>query len=384
MPRRRPTLRFVKGAASWAFASDRVEAFVTRDGGHLAPLRFKTSRGVVEPMAVAPWHGERLPAGIDLVLRPLRGDFFCAPFGGNAKPWRGRKLPAHGESASLRWTSPEIRSNDQGVEFRATMEGRLLPGTLTKSISLKAGETNVYCRHTLAGFSGPLCLGHHAMLAFPPERGPGLVSLGPWREGRVCPEPMEDPKNGGYFSLRTGAPFQTLERVPLADGGHADLSVYPSREGFEDLVMVSARAGHPLGWTAVSFPKAGWLWFALKDPTVLASTILWHSNGGRHYPPWDGRHRRVLGLEEVTSYFHYGQAPSAAPNPLSRKGVPTVLRLTPRRPLVVNYIMGVCCLPRGFDRVASIEAGEAGLVLTSLSGRRIHHPVALDFLDLGR
>jgi hypothetical protein len=172
--------------------------------------------------------------------------------------------------------------------------------------------------------------------------------------------------------------------VPLASGEMADLSVYPAREGFEDIVMVSSRGDRSMAWTAVCFPKARYLWFALKDPRTLPSTLLWHSNGGRHYPPWNGRHRRVLGLEEIIGYFHYGQAQSAAPNPLSRKGIATVLQLEPDRPVEINYLMGVVSIPPGFDRVRSIRSDPGGILITAASGVEVHHPVALDFLNLAR
>ena len=122
------------------------------------------------------------------------------------------------------------------------------------------------------------------------------------------------------------------------------------------------------------------MWFALKNPRVLASTVMWHSNGGRHYAPWSSRHRAVLGLEEVTSNFHFGLAASAAPNPVSRRGIPTALRLDPRRPLVVPYIMAVAAIPRGFDTVSTISFLGDHLVLRAASGQAVRHAVDLSFL----
>lgn len=84
-----PSLHEVHGAASWRIASDRIEAYVTRDGGQLAPVTFQTERGPVQPFAIAPWAGETMPGGTPPVLHRLRGDFFCLPFGANATPWRG-------------------------------------------------------------------------------------------------------------------------------------------------------------------------------------------------------------------------------------------------------------------------------------------------------
>ncbi len=377
-----PRLQTIAGASSWTFASDCIEASLTRDGGHLAPVRFRTARGIVQPFAIAPWGEEKPVAGTDSVLKTLRGDFFCAPFGGGEKTWRGERHPAHGETATRPWKFAALNSTSAGVEFVARMQTRVRTGTVTKRILLRHGETNLYCRHELKGFSGPMNLGHHAMLAFPEVNGPGQIMLSPWKEGHVCPHPFESPATSGYSSLKTGASFRSLRRVPLASGGTTDLTRYPAREGFDDLVMVSSRAQPAqLAWTTVTFPAAGWLWFSIKDPRTLASTVFWHSNGGRHYPPWNGRHRRVLGLEEVTSYFHLGLAESASPNPLSKAGVPTVLSLRRDRMTAVNCIMGIISLPPGFDRLQSFRLKDDHLVARSKSGLHVRHPVDLSFFS---
>src|SRR5690606_40271673 len=126
-----------------------------------------------------------------------------------------------------------------------------------------------------------------------------------------------------------------------------------------DLVLLASDPAAALGWTAVTFPAEGFVWFTLKDPRVLRQTVLWLSNGGRHYPPWSGRHTNVLGLEEVTSYFHLGLAASAAPNPLSERGIPTSVDLD-GRPFTVACIAAVAAVPEGFDHVADVRAHEGG------------------------
>ncbi len=372
-------VRKIHGQPSWRLASDRVEAFLTRRGGHLAPVTFQTAVGPVQPYAIAPWHDEPLPAGSDGVLRPLRGDFFCAPFGGNAKAWRGERHPPHGETAAAEWK--RVAASCAPGELVAELKTRHRPGRVVKRIGLRSGETNLYVRHELHGMRGPMCLGHHAMLQFPEAPGSGRIALSPWHFAQVCPVRFEDPARGGYNSLRPGAVFRDLRRVPLAEGGFTDLTRYPARAGFEDLVMLSTRPEARLAWTAVTFPERRYVWFALKDPRVLASTVLWHSNGGRHYAPWSGRHRGVLGLEEVTSYFHFGLAESAAPNPVSRRGIPTVLPLRPRHPLTVSYIMGVAAIPRGFDTVKRIDFRGDHLRLCAASGRTVVHAVDLGWLN---
>jgi hypothetical protein len=228
-------------------------------------------------------------------------------------------------------------------------------------------------------------LGHHAMLKFPDTPGSGLLSTSRFVYGQVFPQAFELPENRGYSWLKPGAEFKSLEKVPTLSGETTDLTRYPARRGFEDLVMLVSDAKAPFAWTAVTFPAERYVWFALKDPRVLRETIFWLSNGGRHYPPWNSRHVNVMGLEEVTSYFHLGLVESARRNPISRKGFPTCLVLNSRKPLVVPYIMGVAGIPAGFGRVASIRPvpGNRAIVLESGSGKRAEAAVYLDFLQGG-
>jgi hypothetical protein len=157
------------------------------------------------------------------------------------------------------------------------------------------------------------------------------------------------------------------------------VSQFPAHDGFDDLVMVSSTTDEALAWSTVTVATHGYLWFSLRDPRVLASTILWQSHGGRHYAPWSGRHRRVLGVEDVTSYFHFGLAESAGPNPLSAAGVSTAVSLRPNKTFAVNYVMGVAALPRRFDRVKKIEFQGDHIRITPESGTVIEHPIDLTF-----
>jgi hypothetical protein len=260
------------------------------------------------------------------------------------------------------------------------METTSRPGRIHKLIRLKAGETNLYCRHVLSEMEGPMSFGHHAMLKFPEAPGSGIVSTSHILFAQVAPEPVEDPAGGGYQSLMPGSRFTRLSRVATSDGHFTDLGKYPARRGFEDLVMLVHESEPDFAWSAVAFPKERYVWFSLKDPRILRSTILWISNAGRHYPPWNGRHARVMGIEDVTSYFHYGLAESADPNPVSRMGYATCVKLKKATPLKVNYIMGVAAIPAKFGRVRSITRAPGGIVLSSDNGCRVIAEVDTDFL----
>lgn len=377
---RKPRLTTVAGAPSWHFASDKIDAHIAQRGGHLAPVTFRTSVGDIQPFSIAPWAEEPLPNDTPDLLKTLRGDFFCAPFGGNGTPWRGEQHPPHGETANRDWKSPQITSPTPGLHrFEATMSQKTRPGTATKRIELRDGETNLYLRHTLSGMSGPLSLGHHAMIKCP-DGAAGHIGLTPYRAGQVFPGQFEDPAIGGYSALKPGASFKDLRDVPLLSGDSTDVTRYPARDGFEDLLMVSTRPRQTPAWSTISFPEQGYLWFSLRDVKVLNSTVLWMSNGGRHYAPWSGRHRRVVGIEDVTSNFHIGLAESVKPNERSKKDLPTHLRLNPRQPTIVNYIMGIVPIPPNFDGVKTIRFNPGTITLVAHSGATVRHNVDSSFI----
>ncbi|HTQ31848.1 MAG TPA: hypothetical protein VMI53_11620 [Opitutaceae bacterium] len=373
-------LTCVHGQPSWRLRNRTVDAWLTRTGGQLAPATFRVGGHSVQPFSMAPWAEEKFPAGIPPLLRALRGDFFCCPFGNNDEAWRGERHPPHGETANRDWRLVSSGRTGDAVVLHTRLALRVRPGRVDKRLMLRDGHAAVYCENVLSGLRGPVAIGTHPCLRFPEKPAAGRISTGGFRFGQVLPVPFERPELGGYSSLKTGARFHSLRRVPLAAGGLADLGAFPARPGFEDLVMLVGDGRGGFAWSAVTYPESGYVFFSLKDPRVLRHTVLWFSNGGRHYPPWNGRHRRVVGLEEVTAYFHLGLAPSARPNPLSRAGVPTCLQLQPDRPLRVAHIFAVAAIPRGFDEVKKISPARDGVTLTARSGREVFAPLDPGFL----
>ena len=372
------TLRTIHGQPSWVLKTPEMEAAVTRQAGHLAPVRFRVGKDKwVEPFEVAPWAGEKVAADLPQILRVMRGDFFCMPFGGNDTPFRSERYPAHGETANEAWTLEESTP----CSLALSMQTRVRKGRVEKRIALVPGQTALYVSHIISGMKGPMSFGHHPILRIP-EGETARVSTSRFVYGQVLPEAFENPVIGGYSCLKSGGKFTSLQRVPRADGGNADLSAYPAREGFEDLVMMCADDSLPFAWTAIVLPESGYVWFSLKNPRVLRSTVFWMSNGGRHYAPWSGRHRRVIGLEEVTSNFHYGLAESARSNPVNRAGIATSVNLDPKKPLVIPFIMAAAGIPKGFDRVKTIQAAKNGrsVTLKAFSGKTVTVPLNVGFV----
>src|ERR1035441_7468519 len=88
--------QIIHGQPSWRLASTQVEAFVTELGGHLGPITFDRKSRKLQPYSVAPWAEEQTDPALPPILKVLRGDFFCLPFG-------GERHPVHGETANARW-----------------------------------------------------------------------------------------------------------------------------------------------------------------------------------------------------------------------------------------------------------------------------------------
>lgn len=373
------------GQPAWRLESSTVEAFVTETGGQLAPVVFDGADRRLQPFSIAPWWNEKLAAGTPPLIEGLRGDFFCAPFGANTEPFRGERHPLHGETANRKWKFEKLSRAAGYTTLHLSLKTKIRAGRVDKFLTLADGHNAVYCRHTISGMSGPMNFGHHAMLKFPNAPGSGVITCSPFRFGLVSPVPLENPETFGYSTLKPNAKFQRLDRVPMMNGATADLSSFPARRGFEDLVLLATEQGAQFAWFAVTFPAEGYVWFALKDPRVLRQTVLWHSNGGRHYAPWNGRHVNVLGIEDITGYFHYGLAPSARRNPLSRLGEQTCFQLKSTASLNVNYIMAVTMIPRGFNDTKKIEPScdSRSVKLISTSGRSVRVPLCVEFIRTG-
>ena len=357
----------------WVLHSDQVEVGVTEQAGHLDPVRFPTPRGVLAPLSVAPWADEKLAEDVPPILRVLRGDFFCAPFGANdLAPDETR---VHGATANDHWQ----RTGATTTTLDLTLTRPVLGARVHKHLAVRPGQPIVYQRHEFVGGAGRLPLGHHAMVKAPETC---LLGLAPWVRGVTPPTRFESDPATGHSLLAYPQEFDSLARLRLADGGMADVSRYPAFDRpYEDLVMVTFDPALPLAWASVTAPQAGWVWFDLRRPRHFASTVLWMSNGGRDYAPWNGRHRRVLGVEALTSYCHLGHRASVEPNPLSERGLATSVELDPAGTLALPYLFGCVPVPAGYGRVREIKAEGAGVTLVDDRNQRVAVACDLGFLE---
>lgn len=377
----------VFGRRSFLMKTSCVELALTVTGGHLAPVTFFPQEAhPIQPYAIAPWWNEPLEPTIPAILATLRGDFFCSAFGANTEAHAGRILPLHGETANGMWQAIGRGSSASGCWLQLGMELTAQGGRCRAITALVSDQSVIYQRHDLSRLTGPINPGHHATLAFPSMAGAGRLSFSRLKCALTYPEPTERPETGGRSCLQPDVAITDLREVPCIEGSTTDLTRFPARRGFEDVAILCTDPTVELAWSAVTFPERGFVWFSLRDPQRLSCTQLWFSNGGRDYPPWNGRHLNVMGIEDMTGYFHIGIAASCRDNPLTDRGVRTALHPDREGRISIPYIQGVARIPHGFDQIAAIEAlrDEERILLRANSGLEVTLPCHAGFLETGQ
>ena len=202
-------MKTIHGAASFLVSSDCVSLYVTQQGGHVAPVEFLLGERRVSPYALAPWEPGEIDAEMPVLLKNLRGDFFCLPFGPQAAG------PPHGATANHEW---KLISQSEG-EILLEMEAADVSGNILKTVTLRPGETTIYYEHRISGVGGNFSYGTHPILDLSAiEDGAGRVSVSPFRWASVYPEIFSNPADGARQALERGAVFSELAAVPAMDG----------------------------------------------------------------------------------------------------------------------------------------------------------------------
>lgn len=300
----------------------------------------------------------------------LSGDFFCAPFGGAGV----EGVPPHGWTANSVWT-PVLRSEqDDLAVLKLSLDHDVFGARVTKELRLIAGHPVLYQTHEISGGQGDLTFAHHPMFRLLAGGHIGMSD----KQAAITPNNPLEPQHRFAYPARS----TDLSRVAAADGGTLDLHHYPFESGHEDFITLVEAKDNAFGWTAITRFAENDIVLILKDPRIAPVTMLWQSNGGRGYAPWNSRHVGVLGVEDgcAAGVATLGEATQS--NAISREGVPTSLTLHPDVTTQIRHAMAVIARPTGWDGVADIVVSAQGLTLVSVSGDKVEVPFDLAFLGL--
>lgn len=343
-------------------AADGISLTFDPECGVIDRLVITAGDGELQPLHRAPWldSGETLPAQIAPVERRLAGDFFCAPFAQATQD-----VPIHGWAANGSWDSAGIAgSPDRSLTATYRLRQTIAGARLTKHLMLCAGHPVVYQSHVMEGGEGHIPVAHHAMLHVP---GGAQLSFSPKACGRTPPSAPETDPARGRSILAYPQRFDTLTAVRRADLSVSDVSFYPFERRHEEVLVLSEKPGGVLGWSAALARQDGFLFFAVKDARQLPHTVLWMSNGGRDYPPWNGRHIAVIGIEEGAVGFHL-PANQFGKDDVSGVELPTGLSLGEGKTTTIRYAFGAIPTPRQWTRVNDIRVTADSLTLTDVGG----------------
>jgi hypothetical protein len=294
----------------------------------------------------------------------LAGDFFCAPFGASDID----EGPAHGWSANSAWSLVERGSGSLCLALDREVQN----SRISKTLRLANDAPCLYQSHVIDGGNGSLPIAHHPMVSV---CGRGFLSVSPKRLILSPETPMEVGRN----KLACAQQSTDLRNFPAKDGTMVDLTSLPIGDQHEDFVTLIEALESQIGWTAIIREIEDDLVFILKDPAVLPVTMLWHSNGGRDYSPWNGKHTGVIGVEDGCAAGLVGHRAALAENTVSREGIPTAVTLGGRNRIA--HVIGTIPRPTGWTRINQIVAQNGQLTLTEQSGETTSLPFKTDFFS---
>jgi hypothetical protein len=303
-------------ATSWTLEWDGGRAEVQALGAMLGPLEFRLDDGrALQVMHVAPWAGSAGTPDLPGILRRLRGEWPCIPFGRTDLPpdlppgWEAL-VPddawPHGYGANHAWTCDHADAHRLSLSIDypldaavARLERHLhtVPGAAAIDIELV-----VHPRRTV-----DLPAGLHPTFRLQPDGQAAAsrrvqVELGA-HEG-IFSYPSRSA--GAISRLLPDSRAEALRAMP-ADGGPLDLSCLPLETATEALLQVRAprqgAATAPFSLHYLDEDARVGLWW---DTCQFRDLMLWVSNRGRPEFPWDGRHV-ALGAEPVNSVFDLGR-----------------------------------------------------------------------------
>lgn len=320
----------------WAHGQLAVQAL----GGMLAPVVFRAAgHADFTPLQVAPWADEPGSDQWGGLLRRLRGEWPCVPFGRCDAPaglppgWTAQPPGdtwSHGFASHHAWRWLDLDQADQAnaepgsLALRIDYPAESAISHLVRRIRPDPARPAVHVTlevHARRAVTLPVAL--HPTFSL----GLGRVRLHvpAFASGHSYPVPCEP----GVSRLRPDATFQRLQAVPT-DSASLDLTRFPLPHDTEELLQLRDVPGT----VHLDYLDAGWRATLEWSAQDLPDLMLWVSHRGRRQPPWRGRHL-ALGVEPVNGCFDLGRVtrPPAGHALVDRVG----LALDPDAPRLLRY-----------------------------------------------
>ena len=296
----------------------------------------------IRPFFQNPWRDD--PCDMDNLTRHLGGEWPCVPFGGTQPPdglpaeWGVDDIGAdwhqhaHGYGAHSVWSLSQLDHNTALAEITYPETGPV--AGLRRRVCLASPTKIQLDLEIKARCDAKIPVGLHPVLSLSgaaPETA--FVRIAGAQNAWTFPIDVE-PARGYLGPDQRNVPLSSLLR---SDGTTIDARYLPYPAQSEDLVLLSA----PAGGISLVRPDLGYRVDVQWNDKDLPSCVLWLSNGGRDYAPWNGRVCAV-GIEPVAAAFDLGVSHStSADTPLARHGVRNFVQLRAGEIWKTSYAVSV-------------------------------------------
>ena len=316
-----------------------------RRGGMLGPLTFIVAGdNQVSPLYLAPWAAQEPPPALSEVLKSLRGEWPCIPFGsyrpkeGFPPDWAAvignnrDEQYQHGFSSNVDWRWSKVAPGEIELACRYPEENdieevvrRVKPVPDRAAVDL--GLVVKARRRT------QLPVGLHFTFCRP--RTVATLRPGSFQDAWTSPGPPHESAQAFAPNRR----FHELQRTPARSGGYIDATTFPLSVEAEDLIQLNGVDGHFDLDLHADHCRVTLDW----NPSHFPSVLLWISNRGLRIPPWNGQHV-ALGIEPICSAFGLGLEATRNDNPLRRSVLRTAVDFEPERPFQTEYRISASAL----------------------------------------
>ncbi|WP_120496704.1 hypothetical protein [Kiloniella sp. EL199] len=312
-------------------------------GAMIGPARFILPGGKdINPFFVAPWCDDNdnpCYASLPPLLKKLRGEWPCVPFGRTIRPeglkdeWKiktsvesisGETNP-HGISSNSEWDLE--KQNDNSLICRLKYPEDHPVEWLERRVVLSEKRPKIYLSLTIhARQNAFLPIGLHPVFSLPIT--PAAAQISVCKNARAWTFPVDIQSDRSWF--QADQRNIKLDELVNRNGETDSINYLPFIEPSEDLVLLSGTEGK----VKLDHTEEGYSTLLQWDAEILPSCLLWISCGGRDYYPWNGR-VRAIGIEPIAAPFDLGITQSD--DPLSTAGISTGIQLDPTNPLTINY-----------------------------------------------
>lgn len=318
----------VEWTLRWAFGEVTVQAL----GGMVAPLTFRLGDGrSVSPLQVAPWGADN-DAQWPGVLRRLRGEWPCLPYGASKPPaglpkgWTGHAADDswdHGYTANHDWYLVSQTATEIQIAIDYPDQGPI--ECLQRTVRVRPNEAAIDVELTIhARQDAQVPLALHPTFKVPVS-GVHITSA---QAARVHTYPV--PTEAGVSRLVPNTTGPSLDAMPITGGALQSYTALPLPYATEELMQME-QCQTPF---VLHYPQDKVDVQLRWDTSVLPDALIWISNAGRSHAPWSSRHY-ALGVEPMSGFFDLGRVVTpTSEHPLAaNKGV----ALQAHMPLVVSY-----------------------------------------------